>query len=183
MSGFWYEFSLSMGPYTYGFDIHNKKVTLIDDGNTKINTSTWAQSGRAVANLFSLPVLPQDENDPNPYIDMWRNKEVHIQSFFLSQRDMLASILRVTGAKESDWSIESEPAEERWKAGQEYLKGSDFGRGYLTCMYTLVFYKDGSGDHSDMLDNDKLGLPQEDLDQATKGAVELVESGYNYFAR
>lgn len=175
---------MAVSPYAYGFDIHNKKVTFVDDGETKINTSTWPQSGRAVANLFSLPILPQDENDKGPYLAMWRNKEVHISSFLLSQRDMLNSILRVTGAKESEWTIEHQPAVERWKEAQELKQsGKDFLRGYQTAMYTRVLYKDGSGDYSDKLDNDKLGLPEENLDEATKEAVEMVEAGYNYFAR
>lgn len=115
---------------------------------------------------------------------MWRNKEVYISSFLLSQRDMLDSILRVTGAKEFDWTIEYEPAEKRWKEGQELIQsGKDFLRGYLTCMYTRVFYKDGSGNFSDKLDNEKLRLPQEDVDKATKEAVDMVEGGYNYFSR
>lgn len=181
---FWYQFSLAISPYAYGFDIHNKKVTFIDDGETKINTSTWAQCGRAIAGLFSLPILPQDENDKGPHLDMWRNNEAYISSFLLSQRDMLDSILRVTGDTESDWTVEHESAQQRWKAAQEMIQsGSDFLRGYQTAMYTRVFYKDGSGDFSDKLVNEKLGLPQEDLDQATKEAVEMVESGYNYFAR
>ena len=172
-----------MGPYTYGFDIPNKKVTFFDDGLTKMNTATWDQCGRAVASVFSLPVLPQDENDKGVCLDQWRNKDLHVDSFFVSQRDMLDSVLRVTGTKESDWTIETEGAKKRWEEGQEYLKGSDRGRGYLTCMYTRVFYKDGSGDFSPKLDNEKLGLPKDSLDEATERAVKLVEDGYNYFAR
>src|SRR4051794_23008406 len=61
--GFWYEFSLAGGPERYGFDFKNHTVTFFDDGNTPINTSTWSQCGRAVANLLSLKVLPDDEND------------------------------------------------------------------------------------------------------------------------
>ena len=96
---------------------------------------------------------------------------------------MFDSILRVIGDKESDWKIDYEPAVERYKAGQEFMKGSDRVGGYQQVMYTRVFYKDGSGDFSSKLDNDKLGLPQENLDEETKVAVQMVEEGYNYFAR
>jgi len=178
---FWYEFSLAVAPSAYGFDIRNKKVTFFDDGKTKVNTSTWAQCGRAVAKLFTLPVLPQDENDKSLCIDHWRNKPVYISSFMVSQRDMLDSLLRVTGDKESDWTIESQPAQERWKEGVDLMEsGKDFMRGFQTRMYARIFYKDGTGDISDKLDNDRLELPEENLDEATKRAVEMVANGYGY---
>lgn len=156
----------------------------MDDGKTKINTSTWQQCGRAVASLFALPILPEDENDNGPYLDMYRNKEVYISSFLVSQRDMLDSVLRVTGAKESEWTIETQPVEERWKEGQEFMKsGKDLARGFQTTMYSRVFFKDGSGDYSDKLDNERLGLPKENFDEATKEGIAMVEKGYNYYSR
>lgn len=181
--GFWYQFSLANSKYNYGFDITKKEVTFFDDGKTKTNTSTWPQCGRAVAKLFALPILPQDERDTRPCLSQWRNKMLYIDSFLLSQRDMFDSILRVTGDKESDWKIEYEPSVERYKQGQECLQGGDRMRGYQTVMYTRVFYQDGCGDFSSKLDNDKLGLPKESLDEATKEAVKMAEAGYSYFAR
>ena len=182
---YWYQFSLAQAPQAYGFDFKNKKVTFIDDGKTKINTSTWEQCGRALASLFSLPVLPEDMNDKSLTLSHWRNGAVHIQSFFLNQRDMLDSVLRVTGEKESDWTIEYQDAKERWQQGMAWMKegGANAGAGYIQAMYSRVFYKDGSGDFSDKLDNDKLGLPEESLDEATKEGLKLVEGGYNYFTR
>ena len=183
--GFWYEYSLAQSPHCYGFDIKNKKVTFIDDGLEKINTSTWDQCGRAVASLFSLPVLPQDASDKSLTVSHWRNEQVHISSFVVSQKDMFHSLLRVTGDKESDWTIEYQNAKERWEQGKNWLAegGANGGNGYMQRMYTRIFYKDGSGQFNDKLDNEKLGLPKESLDEATKEAVKLVEGGYNYFTR
>ena len=180
---FWYPYSLITSQYAYGFDLKNKKVTFMDDGETKINTTTWEQCGRAVTNLFSLPILPNDENDNGPYLEQWRNSACRVESFLISQKDMFASVLRVTGDKESDWTIESEPVEQRWNDSFEYLKGSDRMRGFVTRMYSRVFFKDGSGDYSDKLDNEKLGLPKEDLDSATKVGLQMHDAGYNYFTR
>jgi hypothetical protein len=176
---------LAQSPQAYGFDFQNKKAYMIDGGSLKINTSTWDQCGRAVATLFSLPVLPQDANDKSLTVSHWRNGQVHISSFFISQRDMFDSVLRVTGEKESDWTIVNENAQERYKQVQELMKegGASAGKGYIQCMYTRIFYNDGSGQYNDKLDNDKLGLPTEDLDEATKEGIKLVESGYNYFTR
>lgn len=174
---YWYEFSLAQAPGAYGFNFKEKRVTFIDDGLTKINTSTWVQCGRAIASLFSLPILPEDEADKSLTLSHWRNDAVHIQSFFVNQRDMLDSVLRVTGEKEPDWTVEYQDAKERWQQGQAWMKegGAKAGAGYIQTMYSRVFYKDGSGDFSDKLDNEKLGLPKEDLDEATKKALELVE--------
>ncbi|KAK5170286.1 uncharacterized protein LTR77_004873 [Saxophila tyrrhenica] len=183
--GYWYEYSLANAPQCYGFDFKNKIATFLDDGLTKINTSTWEQCGRAMASLFSLPQYPQDANDKSVTISRWANDAVRVESFFVNQRDMLDSILRVTGEKESDWTIKYQPAQERWQEACEMMKegGSKAGQGYIQKMYSRVFYKDGSGDFTDKLDNERLGLPKESLDEATKRALEMVEGGYNYFAR
>ncbi|KAG9659230.1 NAD(P)-binding protein, partial [Aureobasidium melanogenum] len=51
--GFWYEWSLGI-PWCYGIDLVHRKAIFYDDGNTKMNTSTWEQCGRAIAALLSL---------------------------------------------------------------------------------------------------------------------------------
>ena len=177
-TGFWYEYSLSAGLEMYGFDFKNRSVTFIDDGKTRQNTSTWPQVGRAVAALLSLKVLPEDENDKSPTLSAYRNGWVYWASFLLSQRDMLESVLRVTGTKEEDWSITTQQHEQRYKSGVEELqKGNRMGFGRL--LYTRVFYPNGDGDfeHSRGLANGVLGLPKEDLDEATRRAIKLVEEG------
>ena len=78
--GFWYEFSLSGSPYRYGFDFNNKSVVFFDEGTTKINTSTWPQCGRAVANLLSLKILPEDESDKSPTLSQFRNDFIRISN-------------------------------------------------------------------------------------------------------
>lgn len=154
----------------------------MDDGNTKVTTSTWQQCGRAVAALFSLPILPRDENDRSPHLTQWKNKEVYCSSFCLSQRDMLNSVIRVTGLKESDWTFKYEPSVERFQRGQTMLKGGDL-IGFRVLMYARVFFKDGCGDLTLKLDNDKLGLPKEDLYEATKEAIKLSENAYGYMGK
>jgi hypothetical protein len=88
-----------------------------DDGNTKINASTWEQCRRAVAALLSLKELTEDENDQNPTVSSWRNKPLYISSFLLSQKDMFERWKRVTGDKDEDWTIDYEPTGERYKRG------------------------------------------------------------------
>lgn len=174
--GFWYEFSLAGTEARYGFDFDKKTITLYDDGETKINTSTWSQVGRAVASLLSLKVLPDDENDKSVCLSRWNNKSAYISSFFVNQKDMLQSVLRVTGDKESDWTISYEDVKERYQRGKKMMQeGQMVGFGIL--LYARTFYKDGAGSHNHKLDNEKLGLPQEDFDEATKVAVKMAEAG------
>ena len=112
---FWYEFSLGGGPDRYGFDFEKRTLVLFDDGNVSIQTSTWAQCGRAIASLLSLKELPDDEKDRSPTLSQFRNDSVYISSFRLNQRDMFESVKRVTGTTDTDWTITHEPAEQRWK--------------------------------------------------------------------
>ena len=174
--GFWYEYSLAFGLPTFGFDFKNRTVTFIDDGNTKINTSTWRQCGRAVANLLALKVQPDDEkSDNSPCLAHYKNQFIYVSSFQISQRDMLDSVMRVTSTTLKDWTIKHEPSPSRYKAGVEAMYKGDF-TGFAQMMYSRVFYQDGSGDYetSKGLQNEVLGLPKEDLDEATKVAIEMA---------
>lgn len=165
-TGFWYEWSLSI-PDGYGFDFAKKKVTFFDDGETKTSTTTWPQVGRGVAALMSLP---------SEELEKLKNKNVYINSFTLSQKDMLDSVLRVTGDKINDWTVSKEPAQERFVAGVEAMKKGDRA-GFVKMLYTRVFYADGCGDYetSKGTSNALLGLPKEDLDEATKAAIKRAE--------
>ncbi|KAK9323714.1 hypothetical protein V1517DRAFT_337593 [Lipomyces orientalis] len=177
--GFWYEYSLSFSPLLYGFDFVNRAVTFYDDGNTSINTSTWAQCGRAVASLLSLKVHRDSEDDESPCLTNFKNESVYISSFRVSQRDMLSSVMRVTNTAEQDWKVEYEPTNERFKAGQEQFKKGDRA-GFAKLLYARVFYPDGSGDFEakHVLSNDMLGLPKENIDEATKTAIKMAEQIY-----
>ena len=167
--GFWYEYSLSASPACYGFDLKDRSVTFFDDGNTRINTSTLPQCGRAVANLLGLKILPEDEGDRSACLSRFKNKFVYVSSFRVSQRDMLDSVMRVTDTELDDWKITHEASVDRYRAGCEELKKGNF-IGFPQLMYTRVFYQDGSGDFeaSRGLQNEVLGLPKDDLDEYTK---------------
>lgn len=176
---FWYEFSLSMGGGWYGFDFENKKVTFNDDGNTRINTTTWNQCGRAIKSFLSLKELPDDEHDTSPTISQWRNRPLYISSFLASQRDMLDSVHRVMGTTDADWQIEREESGARYRRGMELFKqGSHLGFGI--CLYTRTFFPNGDGNFEAKhgLANETLGLPKEDIDEATKRALAMVKGGF-----
>lgn len=176
--GFWYEFSLAGTEARYGFDFDKKTLTLYDEGETKINTSTWPLVGIAVAKLLSLKILPDNEHDTAPCLSQWTNRSANISSFFVNQKEMFESVLRVTGDKREDWTVTHENVVERFNRGHRLLKeGKMVGFGIL--LYARIFYKDGAGDYRAKVDNEKLGLPKEDLDAATKVAIGMAERGEN----
>lgn len=179
---FWYEYSLSAADWAWGFDFNNRKVTFYDDGNTRINTSTWQQCGRAAAALVSLKVLPEDENDRSVTLSQWRNKPLYIASFLVSQREMLDSVHRVMGTTDKDWEITFETSKDRYSRGTKAMFSGD-KNGFKIQLYARTHYPNGDGVIQAKLANDALGLPKEDFDEATKRGVELWKSGYNAFAR
>lgn len=172
--GFWYEWSMSIPP-AYGFDLNKKEVTFFDEGETKISTSAWPQVGRAVAALLSLPIKPEGSNK-EASLEHFKNKLVYTNSFTVSQKDMFASVLRVMGDEESDWKISKEPAEERYKGGIEAMKAGDHSD-FAKMMYTRVFYPDGNGDFESARGtaNKVLGLPKENIDDATRRAIQRAK--------
>lgn len=175
-SGFWYEYSLSCGSWSYGFDINNRTVTFYDDGTQQIHTSTWPQVGRAVANVLSLKVLPDDESDKAPYLSQYKNEMLYFSSFKVSQQEMFESLLRVTGTTKDDWTITHEPVKERFEGARARLQAGD-RRAFGVMLYSRFFFPDAPGIFPSS-SNAELGLPEEDLDEWTGVAVKMAKENY-----
>jgi hypothetical protein len=133
---------------------------------------TWPQCARAVAKTLSLPITSPD----GPSLSSYKNKFVYVSSFTVNQQDMFQSMLRVTDTKESDWTIKHEDVKARYADGQKQLEGGD-RMGFIKMMYSRVFFDDAQCHYDDLLDNEALGLPKEDLDEYTRIAVERAASG------
>jgi hypothetical protein len=174
---FWYEFSLGGGPDRYGFDFTKRSMTFYDDGDVKINTSTWPQCGRAIVNLMSLKQVPDDEKDASPTISQFRDDCVYISSFRLSQRDMFESVKRVTGTVDEDWTIEKRDTTATYKEGLEQVKTGNHA-GWMKMGYSRMFFPNGDGDYESGkgTHNDVLGLGVEDLDEATRIGICMGEN-------
>ena len=169
--GFWYEFSLAGTEARYGFDFKRKALTLFDDGKTKISTSTWPQAALAVAKTFALPIQSRSKSLA---LSDFENRAIFVDSFSVSQRDMLASVLRVTGDAETDWTITSEPSKPRYERGVKMMSEGDF-EGFVIFLYARVFFPDGGFDFTSKLNNKDLDLPEESMDDATKTALEMAK--------
>ncbi|KAH8892833.1 NAD(P)-binding protein [Thozetella sp. PMI_491] len=173
--GVWYEWSLALGEQWFGFQIKERKVTFIDDGKTPLITSTWLQCGRAVAALLSLP-----ESGASPSLSDWKNEQLNISSFRVSQRDMLDSLHHVLSTKDEDWEITYETAEKRVADGlEEVSKGRMKGFAKSSYGKHFIRHKELAYEPPRAESNEVLGLPTESLDEATKRAIEMVESGWN----
>ncbi|KAI8650177.1 hypothetical protein NCS56_01469700 [Fusarium sp. Ph1] len=170
--GFWYEYALSFGRATFGIDFRNRTALLYDDGKKAINVSTWVQIGRSLAALASLKRLPEDDKDDSLTLARFHDRPVFVSSFKVSQADILESVKRVTGTSDKDRQISSQLSEERYREGQKELEqGNQLG--FYKSLYARVFYPSGDTDFEP--DNQLLGLPEEDLDDATKRALKLAE--------
>lgn len=131
-----------------------------------------------MASFLSLKLLPQDEDDKSPAIDNWANEVFYASSFLVSQRDMFESAKRVTGTTDADWTINHEDSGERYRqAILDFQKGDM--KGFVRLLYTRVFFPNGDGDYESRkgLLNGTLGLPNEDLDEATKAAIDFALNG------
>ncbi|KAK0629566.1 putative oxidoreductase CipA [Bombardia bombarda] len=183
---FWYEWSLALAygiDAFFGINIKERKAIFFDDGKRGMSVSTWEQTGRAMAALLSLKELPEDENDTSPTVSHWRNKPLKINSFVVSQRDMLDSLHRTLGTTDADWTIEYQPAAERYQKAMDIMKTGFDRPAFARAMYTRVFFPDltAGGErfhYIDGSDNEKLGLAKDDLDAATKRTVDMVNSGW-----
>lgn len=130
-----------------------------------------------MAALLSLPIEREDSSTSGACLNDYKNRVVYINSFTVSQRDMLASALRVTGTEESDWTITHESARKRFAGGvQEVKEGKMQG---FQKFGARLFFDDGCGDfeHSKGTLNEVLGLPKEAIDEATRVAMERQSAG------
>lgn len=173
-TGFWYEYCLS-NPLAFGFDFEKRSVAFLDGGETLVSMCTYAQVGRAVAALLSLPILPEGD-DKMHCLEHFRNRNVYVSSFTISQEDMLRSVLRVTGTNVQDWTITKVPSREQYQTGLKELQGGDMA-GFTKMMFSRVFYSDDSGNYEKIrgTSNQLLGLPRESLDAATEAVVKSTK--------
>ncbi|KAF5548834.1 isoflavone reductase family [Fusarium mexicanum] len=170
--GFWFDYSLAGGESRFGFDFDNKSLTLYDDGNVKDSTSTLAQVGRAVARVLSLKELPDDDDDLT--VSSFLNRAVYLNSFVVSQQDLFESVKRVTGTSDTDWTVTHQASKQRYEEGMAQVKRGDMS-GFSKLLYARAFFPDDPSDLSAKAQNELLGLPKEDLDEATRDGIALVE--------
>ncbi|CEO60543.1 Putative Isoflavone reductase family protein [Penicillium brasilianum] len=172
--GFWYDYSLAGGEARFGFDFDKRSLTIYDDGNTKNSVSTLSQVGRAVAKLLGLKVLPDDESDESLTVSKWLNKALYVKSFVVGQNEIFESVKRVTGTSDADWTVTYEDTKKRYEDGLALVKSGNRA-GFGKMLYARAFYPDEPSDCSAKAQNELLGLPEENLDEATQVGINMVK--------
>ncbi|KAF4443396.1 NAD(P)-binding protein [Fusarium austroafricanum] len=139
--GFWYQWSLVFGENFFGIDIKSKKSGL---GKARFASSERRQS------------MPRSVKQP---------AYLHCE-LTVSRRVMLDSVHRVLGDSDVDWKSQYEPNAERYNDALKEMQAGDQS-GFFKCIYTRPFYHNGGGNYRATrgLDNDKLGLSKENLDE------------------
>ncbi|KAF5129582.1 hypothetical protein E5D57_005912 [Metarhizium anisopliae] len=72
---------IGRGPVLVRFRFQDEKVTLINDGKTRINSAVPLRGLSSASKE-----LPEDETDTSPTLSNWRNKPLFISSSLVSQR-------------------------------------------------------------------------------------------------
>ncbi|KAI0109520.1 hypothetical protein GGR51DRAFT_511821 [Nemania sp. FL0031] len=154
----WVDFSIRLG--LFGIDLKKKTAAFYDDGNVKANFTTLARVGETLAALFALPEAE---------LSKYKNQFVYFSSFYVSQKDYLASAMRATGTTEEDWTITSVSSDQVIQAARE---SSDPMTRMMT-LFAVVFKEGYGGDYnSKVVDYERLGLAPEDLDSLMKTLVQ-----------
>jgi len=97
------------------------------------------------------------------------NKYLYINSFTVSQNQVLASVEKATGKK---WEVTHVDAEEEKKIGLEKVAKGDFSGAMALIRY--ITFVDGHGGNFGLYEesaNELLSLPKQSLDEVVAGLV------------
>lgn len=132
-------------------------MEVLDDGEAKWSASTLAQIGEATARILQRP-------------DVTKNRMIYVQSFLVSQNEVLASFERATG---QNWTVQRHDFKQY--QAEEKKKGD---AGDLEAVENLVWLL-GAIDANWELRKDfamqELGLKNEDLDQVVSNVVKTFD--------
>jgi len=160
-----YKFQSLAGGF-FGLKIKERTVRFFDDGNTKLSTTTLPHVGRAVAKLLELPI---------DKLEKFRNGFVHVQSFCVSQREMFNALKKATGTTDQDWQISKIPVDQAIAQGNKEAQNGN-REGMIDVLYGMNFKPGMGGNFQHKIDNELLGLYEEDLDEVVKSVVHKLEA-------
>jgi len=152
INGMFFDWGLQTG--FAGFDLKTHKATLYDEGKMPADLSLRSTIGKAVAAILA---------DPHAYAES-KNRYVAINSFHVSQLDILAALEKATG---KSWEREHTSSVEASRVGKEKLSKGDFS-GFAPAVLGLEWGRNEWA-HSNGVDNRLLGLK-------TGGTKELDEA-------
>ena len=141
-----------------GFDLKEHKATIFNHGNDAWSTSTLATIGLAVKNAMLIP-------------EKTANKYLFIDSFTVSQIQVLASLEKATGKK---WEVTHVDAEEEKKMGMEKMSKGDLS-GAMSLIRYINCVNGHGGNYAEYEEsaNKLLSLPKQSLDEVV---AEILKS-------
>ena len=140
---------------TSQYDLKSRKALIFDDGDIKFSTTTKETIALAVVHI-----LQKHEET--------KNRMLYIQSFCVSQNEILQSLERLSG---QSWERKHVPSEKYIKDTQAKLEGNPNDAEEWENMVSVVGVIDANWEGKDDFANDLLGIKNEDLDQVVKGVT------------
>lgn len=143
------------------FNLPERKADIIDDGNVKSSQATLAQIARATVRILQRP-------------EKTKNRMLFIQSFCVSQNEILASLEKAMPHKERKWEITRYESEAFIKEKKALADAGD-----LQAIEDLVFVLgaiDGNWEGKPDFAMELLGLEEEDLDEVVQKVVDELET-------
>ena len=139
-----------------GLNVPSRTATIFDGGDIPYEATNLDQVGRAIAKSLKNP-------------EATRNEYVYVNSFTVTQNQVVGALERATGEK---FEISHGTVEGLWQDGATQVKEGQL-LGTLAMLAGAIYGKGGLANFSVTkgLWNEKLGLPQEDLDAFIKGYV------------
>jgi len=139
-----------------GWDLGARTVTIYDGGDIPYEATTLDQVGRAIAKSLKHP-------------EHTRNEFVYVNSFTVTQNEVLKAVERITGEK---FTVSQSTVEDLWQGGAAQLKEGQ-PLGLLAMIAGTIYGKGGLANYSGTkgLWNKKIGLAQEKLDEVLENLV------------
>lgn len=145
-------------PGFLGWNVPKRQVTLFDGGNVEYEATTVPQIARTI-----LAALKPE------YFKATKNQYVFVNSWTLTQKQILEGLERLTGDK---FEVSVESAEAFGKKGLDMLAKGD-GMGSSNAIVAAIYGHGGLNNYSKTRElwNERLGLPAEDFEEVLKEIV------------
>jgi nucleoside-diphosphate-sugar epimerase len=153
-------FDYGLASRLLAFDIIEKRATIFDGGEIRWSATTLNTIGLAVARVL------QKEKETS-------NRMLYIQSFCISQNELLESVEKVAG---KGWQIKNVASEEYIKNLKAETDRDPSNSEALEDLVGIIGMLDANWESKNDFANELLGLEAEDLDQVVHTVVTAVNS-------
>ena len=141
-----------------GADLKTKTFTRWDDGETPWTTTNLATIGKGIVALL------QPENYSST-----ANKYIYINSYTITQNQLLASLQKATG---SEWTLKTVQSKDIVDKAHEDIKNGNIADAIYPLIQASILGPVSYGDFRPSgFSNDAFGLPKEDLDEDVKNVL------------